>query len=221
MGIKKRLFPKRRSEGDERAFVITELKRQIRDLKLDNKSLMKSAEDSRRYAKISLKRGERERARNYLAQYKKFQSEMDTNNKTVTNFQYFIRIIRKGDKLTKRKEVAELAKKVLQRLASQAPPEVIATDIEEAKEYAFMIEEAAETTAMDMEVDYNIEVTDEELDMLETEAKLEGFGEMPEVPGEEEPLLLPEEDFEDVMAKPKEEVQDEIKKLREELDLEE
>ena len=220
MGIKKKLFPKK-GKGQETDFVITELKKQIRDLRIDSKSLSKKAEVSRHNAGIAVKRGERERARGYLAQYKKYQGEIDSNNRTSTNFEYFIRVTNLGVKMQERQKVTALAKKLLERLASQAPPDVIAADIEEAREYGMMIEESMELTGADIELDHGIEVTDDELDKLETEILLEAGG-MPNAPMSEEQYITEVEDeFGDVKEKSKAQVKDEITKLREELKMDE
>lgn len=219
MGLKKKLFPKKGQDQDS-DIAITELKKQIRDLRIDSKSLAKKAEISRHNAGIALKRGERDRARSYLAAYKKYQSEVDTNNKSINNFEYFIRVINLGVKMQDRQKVTALTKKILERLATQAPPEVVAADIEEAREYGIMIEEAMESTGTDIELDHGIEVSDAELDKLETEILLEAGGSMPNVPASEEQYITEfDDEYDTVSEKTKKEVKDEITKLREELNL--
>ncbi|MGQ4873215.1 MAG: hypothetical protein ACP6IY_03990 [Promethearchaeia archaeon] len=219
--MKKKLFPKK-GKGQEIDFVITELKKQIRDLRIDSKNLSKKAEIARHNAGVALKRGERERARSYLAQYKKYQQDIDSNNRTITNFEYFIRVINLGVKMQQRQKVTSLAKKILETLATQAPPDVVAANIEEAREYGMMIEEAMESTGADIELDHGIEVTDEELDKLETEILLETGGAMPSAPPSEDQYITETEvEFEDIQEKSADEVKAEIKKLREELNLDE
>ncbi|MHA1338092.1 MAG: hypothetical protein ACTSPW_20535 [Promethearchaeota archaeon] len=219
--MKKKLFPKK-SKGQEIDFVITELKKQIRDLRIDSKNLSKKAEIARHNAGVALKRGERERARSYLAQYKKYQQDIDSNNRTITNFEYFIRVINLGVKMQQRQKVTSLAKKILETLATQAPPDVVAANIEEAREYGMMIEEAMESTGADIELDHGIEVTDEELDKLETEILLETGGALPSAPPSEDQYITESDvEFEDIQEKTADEVKDEIKKLREELNLDE
>ena len=219
--MKKKLFPKK-GKGQEIDFVITELKKQIRDLRIDSKNLSKKAEIAKHNAGVALKRGERERARNYLAQYKKYQQDIDSNNRTITNFEYFIRVINLGVKMQQRQKVTSLAKKILESLATQAPPDVVAANIEEAREYGMMIEEAMESTGADIELDHGIEVTDEELDKLETEILLETSGALPSAPPSEDQYITETDvEFEDIHEKSADEVKDEIKKLREELNLDE
>ena len=77
MALKKKLFPKKGEETDK---MITQAKSHIQRLSLINRSYSKKADISRKNAKIALKRGEKDRAKNYLIQYKQYSMKVDRAN---------------------------------------------------------------------------------------------------------------------------------------------
>jgi len=74
MGLKKKLFPRKSKEKDD---LVAKAKGHIHKLNLMNKNYNRRAEISRKNAKIALKRGEKDRAKNYLIQYKAYQAKVD------------------------------------------------------------------------------------------------------------------------------------------------
>ena len=72
--LKGKLFPRKSKEKEE---LVIKAKAHIRKIALANKTYNKRAEIARKNAKIALKRGERNRAKNYLIQHKQYQMKVD------------------------------------------------------------------------------------------------------------------------------------------------
>jgi len=214
MGLKDRLFPKKNRDKD---VTITKAKTHIRKLALSNKNYSKRAEISRKNAKIALKRGEKDRAKNYLIQYKNYQRKMDRANKIRTRIERQIQAIEEGQLVADTGNLMGGMRDQLKTISTKASPTEAAEIAEDSELYVTEIEEAADILAGDPEIDLAIDV-DAELEKLESEMLLEQGGEMPEVPSEELEYIsdvpmeeLPQEDS-------KEKLEEEIKKLREELE---
>ncbi len=214
MGLKKKLFPRR---GKEKDLLITKSKLHIRKLDLINQNYQKRAEISRKNAKIAIARGEKERAKNYLIQYKNYQAKVDRGNNIRSKIARQIEAIEEGQFISQTGDIMGGIRDELSGIAQKASPERIAEIAEDSELYVSEIEESAEILAGDPEVDFSIDVTNE-LNQLETEILLEQGGSMPEVP-EADLQYIPETDIlEKAEPQSKEKLQEEIEKLRKELE---
>ncbi|TXT67362.1 MAG: Vps20/32/60-like protein (ESCRT-III) [Promethearchaeota archaeon] len=196
---------------------ITKAKTHIRKLALKNKNLSQRAEISRKNAKIALKRGEKDRAKSFLIQYKDYQRKMDRTNKIRTRIERQIQAIEEGQLVADTGSLMGGMRDQLKTIAAKASPTEAAEIAEDSDLYVTEIEEAADILAGDPEIDLAIDV-DAELDKLESEVLLESAGDMPEVPADDLQYIsdVPLEDFPQEDSKDK--LQEEIKKLREELE---
>lgn len=217
MGLKKKLFP-RKGKNTQKDRLITKSKMHIRKLALINKNYSKRADISRKNAKIALKRGEKQRAKNYLIQYKQYQQKVDRSNNIRVKIERQIEAIEEGQIIQQTGDLMGGIRDELRDIAIQASPTKIAEIAEDSEAYVSEIEESAEILGGDLEIDLGIDVNDE-LNLLETEMLLETSGTMPEVPADDLEYL-PEIDIEsrDSEVMSKENLQDEIEKLRKEME---
>ena len=214
MGLKKKLFPKK---GEEAEKMVTQAKSHIQRLSLINRSYSKKADISRKNAKIALKRGEKDRAKNYLIQYKQYSMKVDRANNMRIKIERQIDAIQEGKLILSTGNLMGGIRDELKDIAVKASPAKIAEISEEADAYVSEIEESAEIMGGDLEIDLGIDVT-AELNQLETEMLLEQGGEMPSIP-EGDLEYIPDEEvpLEEAGAASKQAVQDEIEKLKKEL----
>ncbi|MBN1800355.1 MAG: Snf7 family protein [Candidatus Lokiarchaeota archaeon] len=214
MGLKKKLFPRK---GEEQDKMITQAKSHIQQLSLINKSYSRKAEISRKNAKIALKRGEKDRAKNYLIQYKQYSMKVDRANNMRIKIERQLDAIQEGKLILTTGNLMGGIRDELKEIATKASPVRIAEISEDADAYVSEIEESAEILGGDLEIDLGIDVT-AELNQLETEMLLDQGGAMPAIP-EDDLQYIPEEDMplEDVGTVSKEKVQAEIEKLKKEL----
>lgn len=214
MALKKKLFPKK---GEESEKMITQAKSHIQRLSLINRSYSKKADISRKNAKIALKRGEKDRAKNYLIQYKQYSMKVDRANNMRLKIERQIDAIQEGKIILDTGNLMGGIRDELKEIAIKASPTKIAEISEEADAYVSEIEESAEIMGGDLEIDLGIDVT-AELNQLETEMLLEQGGEMPSIPeGDLEYIPDDEVPLEEAGAASKQAVQDEIEKLKKEL----
>ena len=214
MALKKKLFPKKGEETDK---MITQAKSHIQRLSLINRSYSKKADISRKNAKIALKRGEKDRAKNYLIQYKQYSMKVDRANNMRIKIERQLDAIEEGKLILSTGNLMGGIRDELKDIAIKASPAKIAEISEEADAYVSEIEESAEIMGGDLEIDLGIDVT-AELNQLETEMLLEQGGQMPDIP-EGDLEYIPDEEIplEEAGAASKQAVQDEIEKLKKEL----
>ncbi|MFX1455552.1 MAG: Snf7 family protein [Promethearchaeota archaeon] len=215
MGIKKKLFPRKGKEKDD---LVSKAKSHIHRLNLINKNYSRRAEISRKNAKIALKRGEKDRAKNYLIQYKSYTAKVDRTSNIRSKIERQIQAIEEGQLISQTGDIFSGIRDELEYIATKASPAIVAEIAEDSEAYVAEIEEAADILAGDPEIDLAIDVT-EELNQLETEMLLDQGGSMPETPSDDL-QYIPEYDTleEDTEYKTKEKLQDEIDKLRKELE---
>ncbi len=215
MGLKKKLFPRKSKEKED---LVMKAKSHIHKLNVMNRGYNKRAEISRKNAKIALKRGEKDRAKTYLVQYKSYQAKVDRSNNIRLKIERQIQAIEEGMIISQTGDVMGGIRDELEYIATKASPTKVAEIAEDSEQYVAEIEEAAEILGGDPEIDLAIDVT-EELNQLETEMLLEQGGTMPETPADDL-QYLPEYDLEEEEAEIKSKVQlkDEIDKLRKELE---
>lgn len=215
MGLKDRLFPKKGKQKDK---LITNVKRYVRQLGITSTNYSKKADIARKNAKIALQRGEKERAKNYLIQYKSYQGKVDRTNNIRAKFERQIEAIQEGSAIMQSGEFMGQMRDQLKTIATKAAPEKIAEISEDSDMYVAEIEESAEILGGDPEIDLGIDVS-EMLDQLETEVLLDQTGQMPNVPEGDLPEYLSDVDVgqEQEEVKTKKQLEDEIEKLRKEL----
>lgn len=216
MGLKKKLFPRKGKEKDE---LIIKAKSHIRKISLANKTFSKRSEIARKNAKIALKRGEKERAKNYLIRYKQYQQKVDRANNIRAKIERQIEAIEEGQMISTTGDLMGGIRDELETIATKASPTKVAEIAEDSEAYVAEIEESADILAGDPEIDLAIDVSDE-LNQLETEMLLEQGGQMPDVPVDDLQYIS-EFDLEDEEApeiKTKAKLEDEIEKLRKELE---
>jgi hypothetical protein len=215
MGLKKKLFPRKGKEKDD---LVAKAKGHIHRLNLMNKNYNKRAEINRKNAKIALKRGEKERAKTYLVQYKAYQQKVDRSNNIRLKIERQIQAIEEGMLISQTGDVFGGIRDTLEEIATKASPAKVAEIAEDSESFVAEIEEAADILAGDPEIDLAIDVT-EELNQLETEMLLDQGGAMPEIPSDDL-QYIPEYDEleEETELKSKEKLKDEIDKLRKELE---
>ncbi len=189
----------------------------IHKLNMMNKNYNKRAEISRKNAKIALKRGEKDRAKSYLVQYKAYQAKVDRSNNIRLKIERQIQAIEEGMMISQTGDVMGGIRDELEYIATKASPTKVAEIAEDSDAYVSEIEEAADILAGDPEIDLAIDVTDE-LNQLETEMLLDQGGAMPEIPSDDL-QYIPEYDEleEEAEVKSKDQLKDEIDKLRKEL----
>ena len=189
----------------------------IHKLNMMNKNYNKRAEISRKNAKIALKRGEKDRAKSYLVQYKAYQAKVDRSNNIRLKIERQIQAIEEGMLISQTGDVMGGIRDELEYIATKASPVKVAEIAEDSEAYVSEIEEAADILAGDPEIDLAIDVTDE-LNQLETEMLLDQGGAMPEIPSDDL-QYIPEFDEleEEAEVKSKDQLKDEIDKLRKEL----
>ncbi|MFX1494304.1 MAG: Snf7 family protein, partial [Promethearchaeota archaeon] len=178
MGLKKKLFPRKSKEKED---LIIKAKSHIRQISLANKTYNQRSEIARKNAKIALKRGERERAKNYLIQFKQYQRKVDRANNIRAKIERQIEAIEEGQMISMTGDLMGGIRDELETIATKASPTKVAEIAEDSEAYVAEIEESAEILAGDPEIDLAIDVTDD-LNQLETEMLLEQGGQMPEVP---------------------------------------
>ncbi len=215
MGVKKKLFPRKAQEKDK---LVTQVKRYTRQLGIRTKNYQKRAEVSRKNAKIALQRGERDRAKSYLVQYKQYQMKIDRSNNIRAKFDRQIEALEEGAAIAQSGSFMAKMRDELKTIATKASPEVIAEIAEDSEMYVSEIEEAGDILAGDLEIDLGIDVSDM-LDQLETEMLLDVSGSMPSVPTGDLPEYISdlELESEEEEVKSKAKLQEEIEKLRKEL----
>jgi len=215
MALKKKLFPRKAKEKDE---LIIKAKSHIRKIALANNSFNKRAEIARKNAKIAIKRGERNRAKNYLIQHKQYQMKVDRGNNIRAKIERSLYAIEEGKMISTTGDLMGGIRDELQGIATKVAPEKIAEIAEDSELYVSEIEESAEILAGDPEIDLAIDVTDE-LNQLETEMLLEQGGQMPEVPVDDLQYLSEFDEMEEeTEIKTKANLEKEIDKLRKELE---
>jgi hypothetical protein len=214
MGLKKKLFPRKGKEKDE---LIIKAKSHIRKISLANKTYSKRSEIARKNAKIALKRGEKERAKNYLIQYKQYQQKVDRANNIRAKIERQIEAIEEGQMISTTGDLMGGIRDELESIATKAAPTKIAEIAEDSEAYVAEIEESADILAGDPEIDLAIDVSDE-LNKLETEMLLEQGGQMPDVPLDDLQYISELDIEEEPEVKTKAKLEDEIEKLRKELE---
>lgn len=213
MGLKKKLFPRKGKEKDD---LVSKAKSHIHRLNLINRNYSKRAEISRKNAKIALKRGEKDRAKNYLIQYKSYNIKVDRTSNIRLKIERQIQAIEEGQLISATGDIFSGIRDELEYIATKASPAKVAEIAEDSEAYVAEIEEAADILAGDPEIDLAIDVT-EELNQLETEMLLDQGGTMPETPSDEL-QYIPEYEIEELEeVKSKEKLNKEIEKLRKEL----
>jgi hypothetical protein len=212
LALKKKLFPRKAKEKDD---LISKAKSHIHRLNLINKNYARRADISRKNAKIALKRGEKDRAKNYLIQYKSYNAKVDRTNNIRAKIERQIGAIEEGQLISQTGDIFSGIRDELEYIATKASPARVAEIAEDSEAYVAEIEEAADILAGDPEIDLAIDVT-EELNQLETEMLLEQGGTMPETPADDL-QYIPEYEDELVEEKSKQRLQDEIEKLKKEL----
>ena len=213
MGLKKKLFPRKGKEKDD---LVSKAKSHIHRLNLINRNYSKRAEISRKNAKIALKRGEKDRAKNYLIQYKSYNIKVDRTSNIRLKIERQIQAIEEGQLISATGEIFSGIRDELEYIATKASPAKVAEIAEDSEAYVAEIEEAADILAGDPEIDLAIDVT-VELNQLETEMLLDQGGTMPETPSDEL-QYIPEYEIEELEeVKSKEKLNKEIEKLRKEL----
>jgi hypothetical protein len=213
--FKSRLFPRKAEEKDK---LVTQVKRYTRQLGIRSKNYQKRAEVSRKNAKIALQRGERERAKSFLVQYKQYQIKVDRTNNIRAKFDRQIEAMEEGTAIAQSGNFMAKMRDELKTIATKASPEVIAEIAEDSEMYVSEIEEAGDILAGDLEIDLGIDVSDM-LDQLETEMLLDASGSMPSVPSGDLPEYISdiELESEEEEIKSKAKLKEEIDKLRKEL----
>jgi hypothetical protein len=213
--FKSRLFPRKAEEKDK---LVTQVKRYTRQLGIHAKNYQKRAEVSRQNAKIALQRGERDRAKNYLVQYKQYQIKVDRTNNIRAKFERQIEAVEEGAAIAQSGSFMAKMRDELKTIAEKASPEAIAEISEDSEMYVSEIEEAGDILAGDPEVDLGLDVSDM-LNQLETEMLLDTSGSMPNVPTGELPEYISDIELESEAEefKSKEKLKKEIDKLRKEL----
>ena len=215
MALKKKLFPRKDKEKIE---LVIKAKAHIRKIALSNKTYNKRAEIARKNAKIAIKRGERNRAKNYLIQHKQYQMKVDRQNNIRAKIERQIEAISEGRMISMTGDLMGGIRDELASIATKVAPEKIAEIAEDSELYVSEIEESAEILAGDPEIDLAIDVTDE-LNQLETEMLLEQGGQMPVVPDDDLAYIS---EFDEIGEEPeirtKAKLSDEIDKLRKELE---
>ena len=215
MGLKKKLFPRKSKEKDD---LVAKAKGHIHKLNLMNKNYSRRSEISRKNAKIALKRGEKDRAKNYLIQYKAYQAKVDRATNIRGKIERQIQAIEEGMLISQTGDVMGGIRDELEYIATKASPAKVAEIAEDSEAYVAEIEEAAEILAGDPEIDLAIDVT-EELHQLETEMLLDQGGKMPEIPSDDLQYIPDYDELEEeAEVKSKEKLKDEIDKLRKELE---
>lgn len=215
MGLKKKLFPRKGKEKDD---LVAKSKGHIHKLNMMNKNYNRRAEISRKNAKIALKRGEKDRAKSYLVQYKSYQMKVDRSNNIRLKIERQIQAIEEGMLISQTGDVMGGIRDELEYIATKASPVKVAEIAEDAEAYVSEIEEAAEILGGDPEIDLAIDVT-EELNQLETEMLLDQGGTMPEIPSDDLQYIPEYDEFEEeAEVKSKDKLKDEIDKLRKELE---
>ena len=213
--LKGKLFPRKNKEKDD---LVIKAKAHIRQIALANKTYNKRAEIARKNAKIAIKRGERNRAKNYLIQHKQYQMKVDRANNIRAKIERQLEAIQEGSMISMTGDLMGGIRDELKGIATNVAPEKIAEIAEDSELYVSEIEESAEILAGDPEIDLAIDVTDE-LNQLETEMLLEQGGQMPEVPDDDLAYISV---FDDIEEEPelrtKAKLEDEIDKLRKELE---
>ena len=214
MGLKKKLFPRKGKEKDD---LVSKAKGHIHRLNVINRNYSKRAEISRKNAKIALRRGEKDRAKNYLIQYKSYNAKVDRTSNIRGKIERQIQAIEEGQLISATGDIFSGIRDELEFIATKASPAKVAEIAEDSEAYVAEIEEAADILAGDPEIDLAIDVT-EELNQLETEMLLDQGGAMPEIPSDDL-QYIPEYDEleEETELKSKEKLKDEIDKLRKEL----
>jgi len=175
MGMKKKLFPRKGMKGKEKDMTITQVKRFTRQLGLRAKNHQKRAEIARQNAKIALQRGEKDRAKNYLIQYKSYQIKVDRSNNIRAKFDRQIEALEEGESIALSGKFMTQIRDELKIIATRASPEKIAEVAEDTDLYVSEIEEAGDILAGDPEIDLGLDVTDM-LNQLETEMLLDASG---------------------------------------------
>jgi hypothetical protein len=213
VGLKKKLFPRKGKEKDD---LVSKAKSHIHRLNLINRNYTKRAEISRKNAKIALKRGEKDRAKNYLIQYKSYNAKVDRTNNIRGKIERQIQAIEEGQLISATGDIFSGIRDELEYIATKASPAKVAEIAEDSEAYVAEIEEAADILAGDPEIDLAIDVS-EELNQLETEMLLDQGGTMPETPSDDL-QYIPEYEVEELEeVKSKEKLNEEIEKLRKEL----
>lgn len=215
MGLKKKLFPRK---SEEKNTLVAQAKKHIHRIELNSRNYAKRSDISRQNAKIALQRGEKERAKSYLIQYKNYQKKIDRMNNIRTKIENSLHAIEEGQMISQTGDLFGGIRDTLQELSVKASPERVAEISEDSEQYIAEIEESAEILGGDLEIDLGISV-DEELNQLETELLLDQSGEMPTAPTEEL-KYIPEygTEAEGTEVDSKEKLQSEIEKLRKELE---
>jgi len=213
----KRLFPKK---GEQKDKMIMEVKKHARELALRSRGFARRADIARQNAKIALQRGERDRAKNYLIQYKQYQLKTDRANNIRAKFERQIEAIEEGITIQKSGQFMSKIRDELKTIAMKASPTKIAEISEDSEMYVTEIEEAGDILAGDPEIDLGIDIGDE-LNQLETELLLNTSGTMPNVPVGNLPAYISDVDLEEETPEieSKEKLQAEIEKLKKELDV--
>jgi len=137
--LKGKLFPRKNKEKDE---LVIKAKAHIRKIALANKTYNKRAEIARKNAKIAIKRGERNRAKNYLIQHKQYQMKVDRANNIRAKIERQIEAIEEGQMISMTGDLMGGIRDELKTIASSAAPEKVAEIAEDSESYVAEIEES-------------------------------------------------------------------------------
>ncbi len=214
MGLKDKLFPKSNKKSKDE--IIAKAKRHIKVLSMRQQNYQKRAEINRKNAKIAMKRGEKNRAKMYLINYKKFMEKLDRTSNLKLRIESKITALEEGELIGETGDIMGGMRDHLRDTAEKVAPQKIERVAAETEYYEEQIRDAGEILGEDPYLDEDYEIN-AELDKLEAEMTLETGGEMPEAPGDELEYIS-ESTVEDVSeTTDKEKVKEEIKKLKEEL----
>ena len=123
MALKKKLFPRKGKEKDD---LISKAKSHIHRLNLINKNYSRRAEISRKNAKIALKRGEKDRAKNFLIQYKSYNAKVDRTNNIRAKIERQIGAIEEGQIISQTGDIFSGIRDELEYIATKASPAKVA-----------------------------------------------------------------------------------------------
>ena len=173
MGLRDKLFPKSNKKSKDE--IITKAKRHIKLLSMRQQNYQKKAEISRKNAKIAMKRGEKNRAKMYLVNYKQYQSKVDRANNLRLKIESKIGALEEGELIGETGDLMGGMRDHLKDTAQKVAPEKIAKISGETEYYEEQIKEAGEILGEDpmYDADFDIEA---DLEKLKAEVTLEGNG---------------------------------------------
>ena len=132
MGLKKKLFPRKGKEKDD---LVAKAKGHIHKLNMMNKNYTRRADISRKNAKIALKRGEKDRAKNFLIQYKSYNAKVDRSNNIRAKIERQIQAIEEGQLISSTGDIFSGIRDELEYIATKASPTKVAEIAEDSEGY--------------------------------------------------------------------------------------